>query len=170
MNATDHTKDIATPSRMSSDELMRKAIELSVDNVRNGGGPFGAVIARDGQIIATGVNRVTASHDPTAHAEVSAIREACRKLGTFDLSGCEIFSSCEPCPMCLGAIYWAHLDKLYYGNNKTDAKNIGFDDSFIYDELALPRDKRSLKAIPLLSDEAIEAFSLWDSLEDKIEY
>ncbi len=162
MNATDHTKDIATPSRMSSDELMRKAIELSVDNVRNGGGPFGAVIARDGQIIAT--------HDPTAHAEVSAIREACRKLGTFDLSGCEIFSSCEPCPMCLGAIYWAHLDKLYYGNNKTDAKNIGFDDSFIYDELALPRDKRSLKAIPLLSDEAIEAFSLWDSLEDKIEY
>lgn len=170
MNATDHTKDIATPSRMSSDELMRKAIELSVDNVRNGGGPFGAVIARDGQIIATGVNRVTASHDPTAHAEVSAIREACRKLGTFDLSGCEIFSSCEPCPMCLGAIYWAHLDKLYYGNNKTDAKNIGFDDSFIYDELALPRDKRSLKAIPLLSDEAIEAFRLWDSLEDKIEY
>lgn len=155
---------------MSSDELMRKAIELSVDNVRNGGGPFGAVIARDGQIIATGVNRVTASHDPTAHAEVSAIREACRKLGTFDLSGCEIFSSCEPCPMCLGAIYWAHLDKLYYGNNKTDAKNIGFDDSFIYDELALPRDKRSLKAIPLLSDEAIEAFRLWDSLEDKIEY
>lgn len=170
MNATEHTKDIATPSRMSSDELMRKAIELSVDNVRNGGGPFGAVIARDGQIIATGVNRVTASHDPTAHAEVSAIREACRKLGTFDLSGCEIFSSCEPCPMCLGAIYWAHLDKLYYGNNKTDAKNIGFDDSFIYDELALPRDKRSLKAIPLLSDEAIEAFRLWDSLEDKIEY
>ena len=98
---------------MTKEELMRKAIELSVENVRNGGGPFGAVIARDGNIVATGVNRVTASNDPTAHAEVSAIREACRQLGTFDLSGCEIYTSCEPCPMCLGAIYWAHLDKIY---------------------------------------------------------
>lgn len=135
---------------MTNEELMREAIRLSEENVNNGGGPFGAVIARDGEIVATGVNRVTASHDPTAHAEVNAIREACRRLGTFDLSGCEIYSSCEPCPMCLGAIYWAHIGKLYYGNNKTDAKNIGFDDSFIYEELELPRDRRRLPSEPLL--------------------
>ena len=122
---------------MTKEELMRKAIELSKENVANGGGPFGAVIAKDGEIIATGVNRVTASCDPTAHAEVSAIRAAAAQLGTFNLSGYEIYTSCEPCPMCLGAIYWARLDKMYYGNNKTDAKNIGFDDSFIYDELEL---------------------------------
>ena len=119
---------------MKKEDFMRKAIELSIENVKNGGGPFGAVIVKDGEIVATGVNRVTANHDPTAHAEVSAIRAACQKLGTFDLSGCEIYTSCEPCPMCLGAIYWAHLDKIYYGNNKTDAARIGFDDSFIYDE------------------------------------
>ena len=122
---------------MTKEELMRKAIELSTENVANGGGPFGAVIAKDGEIIATGTNRVTASCDPTAHAEVSAIRAAATKLGTFNLSGCEIYTSCEPCPMCLGAIYWARLERMYYGNNKTDAKNIGFDDSFIYDEIAL---------------------------------
>ena len=125
---------------MTKDELMREAIRLSIENVANGGGPFGAVIARDGEIVATGVNRVTANNDPTAHAEVSAIRRAAEVLGTFNLSGCEIFTSCEPCPMCLGAIYWAHLDKVYYANTKDDAKGIGFDDSFIYDELALPRD------------------------------
>ena len=122
---------------MKKEELMRKAIELSIENVANGGGPFGAVIAKDGEIIATGVNRVTSQCDPTAHAEVSAIRAAATKLGTFNLSGCEIYTSCEPCPMCLGAIYWARLDKMYYANNKTDAKNIGFDDSFIYDELKM---------------------------------
>ena len=123
---------------MTKEELMRKAIELSKENVENGGGPFGAVIAtKEGVIVGTGVNRVTTSCDPTAHAEVSAIRAAAAKLGTFDLSGYEIYPSCEPCPMCLGAIYWARLDKMYYGNNKTDAKNIGFDDSFIYDELEL---------------------------------
>ena len=107
------------------EEFMRKAIALSIENVKNGGGPFGAVIVRDNEIVATGVNRVTANCDPTAHAEVSAIREAAGKLGTFDLSGCEIYTSCEPCPMCLGAIYWAHLDKMYYGNTKSDAKEIG---------------------------------------------
>ena len=149
---------------------MREAIRLSEENVENGGGPFGAVIARDGDIVATGVNRVTANCDPTAHAEVSAIREACRKLGTFDLAGYEIFSSCEPCPMCLGAIYWAHLDKLYFGNNKTDAKNIGFDDSFIYDELELPREKRKLPAEPMMSDVAFHAFRMWMDKDDKIEY
>ena len=106
---------------MTNEELMREAIRLSVENVKNGGGPFGAVIARNGEIVATGVNRVTPLHDPTAHAEVSAIRAACSKLNTFDLSGCEIFTSCEPCPMCLGAIYWAHLDRIYYGNDQKDA-------------------------------------------------
>ncbi len=155
---------------MTNEELMREAIRLSEENVNNGGGPFGAVIARDGEIVATGVNRVTASHDPTAHAEVNAIREACRRLGTFDLSGCEIYSSCEPCPMCLGAIYWAHIGKLYYGNNKTDAKNIGFDDSFIYEELELPRDRRRLPSESLLSDEAAEAFRKWMEKDDKVEY
>ena len=143
---------------------MRKAIELSKENVANGGGPFGAVIAtKEGEIIATGVNRVTSSCDPTAHAEVSAIRAAAAKLGTFNLSGYEIYTSCEPCPMCLGAIYWARLDKMYYGNNKTDAKNIGFDDSFIYDELALKPADRKLPSEVLLHNEAITAFEAWMS-------
>lgn len=149
---------------------MRRAIVLSVDNVRNGGGPFGAVITRNGEVVATGVNRVTANNDPTAHAEVSAIRNAAEALGTFDLSDCEIYTSCEPCPMCLGAIYWARLKKVYFANNKTDAKNIGFDDSFIYDELALPHQERKLASEILLHDEAMEAFRLWDRKEDKIEY
>lgn len=155
---------------MTKEELMRKAIELSIDNVANGGGPFGAVIAKDGEIIATGVNRVTANCDPTAHAEVSAIRAACSQLGTFDLSGCEIYTSCEPCPMCLGAIYWAHLDKMYYGNNKTDAKNIGFDDSFIYDEIDLAPAHRKLPSEILLPEEAIKAFEQWTAKSDKVEY
>ena len=149
---------------------MRKAIELSSENVANGGGPFGAVIAKNGEIIATGVNRVTASCDPTAHAEVSAIRAAAAKLGTFDLSGYEIYTSCEPCPMCLGAIYWARLDKMYYANNKTDAKNIGFDDSFIYDELELKPENRKLPSEVMLREEAIKAFEAWSSKTDKIEY
>lgn len=155
---------------MTNEELMRKAIELSIENVANGGGPFGAVIARNGEIIATGVNRVTANNDPTAHAEVSAIRAAAEKLGRFDLSDCEIFTSCEPCPMCLGAIYWARLNKIYFANNKTDAKNIGFDDSFIYDELALPRDQRHLSAEEMMRNEAIKAFEAWTEKTDKIEY
>ena len=155
---------------MTNEELMREAIRLSIDNVTNGGGPFGAVIARNGEIIATGVNRVTANCDPTAHAEVSAIRAAAQKLSTFDLSGCEIFSSCEPCPMCLGAIYWAHLDKLYYGNTKQDAKDIDFDDSFIYEELALAPEMRRLRSYPFMRNEAIKAFEYWASKPDKIEY
>ena len=155
---------------MTNEELMREAIRLSVENVKNGGGPFGAVIARNGEIVATGVNRVTPLHDPTAHAEVSAIRAACNKLGTFDLSGCEIFTSCEPCPMCLGAIYWAHLDRIYYGNNQRDAAEIGFDDKFIYDELAVPVADRKKRMDALLSDEAIEAFRAWTLKEDKVEY
>lgn len=155
---------------MTRKELMRKAIELSIENIASGGGPFGAVITRDGEIIATGVNRVTSEHDPTSHAEVNAIRNACRKLNTFDLAGCEIYTSCQPCPMCLGAIYWAHIDKIYYGITKTDAKEIGFDDSFIYDELALPDSLRRLPAESMLSDEAIRAFRLWDESDSKIKY
>ncbi|MCH5218593.1 MAG: nucleoside deaminase [Muribaculaceae bacterium] len=155
---------------MTHEELMREAIRLSEENVEKGGGPFGAVIARDGEIVATGVNCVTACTDPTAHAEVNAIRTACHKLGTFDLKGCTIYSSCEPCPMCLGAIYWAHLDKIYFGNNKTDAKRIGFDDSFIYDEMELPRGRRKLASEALLEEEAARAFRMWDEKPDKIEY
>lgn len=155
---------------MKKEDFMRKAIELSIENVKNGGGPFGAVIVKDGEIVATGVNRVTANHDPTAHAEVSAIRAACQKLGTFDLSGCEIYTSCEPCPMCLGAIYWAHLDKIYYGNNKTDAARIGFDDSFIYDELALERKDRKKVMEEMLPEEAKAAFQAWEDKADKVEY
>ena len=150
--------------------LMQKAIALSIENVKNGGGPFGAVIAKEGQIIATGVNLVTIHNDPTAHAEVTAIREATHKLGTFDLSGCEIFTSCEPCPMCLSAIYWAHLDKIYYGNTKADAKNIGFDDSFIYHELQLKPEDRKIKMERLLPEEAIQAFEDWKNKEDKVTY
>lgn len=155
---------------MTKEELMRKAIELSIDNVANAGGPFGAVIARNGEIIATGVNRVTAQCDPTAHAEVSAIRAAAAQLGTFNLSGCEIYTSCEPCPMCLGAIYWARLDKIYYANNQLDAQRIDFDDSFIYDELRLPASARKLPSEVLLREEAIQAFELWAAKSDKVEY
>jgi tRNA(Arg) A34 adenosine deaminase TadA len=151
-------------------KFMLDAIELSKQNINEGGGPFGAVIVKEGQIIATGANRVTDENDPTAHAEVKAIREACKKLKTFDLSGCTIYTSCEPCPMCLGAIYWAHINKVYYGNNKSDARNIGFDDSFIYDELELPINQRRVEFIQLLPDEAIKAFQQWDLKEDKLEY
>ena len=134
------------------------------------GGPFGAVIAKNGEIVATGVNRVTPDCDPTAHAEVSAIRAAAKKLGTFDLSGCEIYTSCEPCPMCLGAIYWAHLDRMYYGNNKHDAAAIGFDDAFIYEELDLKPAERRLPSEVLLPEEAIRAFQDWTEKTDKVEY
>lgn len=149
---------------------MRRAITLSLENVANGGGPFGAVVVKNGEIIATGVNRVTAQNDPTAHAEVNAIRSACARLGTFDLSGCELYTSCEPCPMCLGAIYWSHLDKIYFANTKTDAKEIGFDDSFIYDELASDQAERQLPVEQLLRHEAIETFKTWMNKTDKIEY
>lgn len=149
---------------------MRRAIALAVENVANGGGPFGAVIARDGEIVAEGVNRVTANHDPTAHAEVSAIRTACSQLQTFDLTGCEIYTSCEPCPMCLGAIYWAHLDRIYYGANQHDAAAINFDDAFIYRELAVPVEEREKQMTALLPDEALAAFEAWRQKADKVEY
>ena len=155
---------------MTNKELMRCAIELSKQSVRNGGGPFGAVIARNGEIIAEGSNCVTIDCDPTAHAEVSTIRKACKALKTFDLSGCEIFTSCEPCPMCFGAIYWAHLDKIYMGNDRKDAAKIGFDDDFIYEEIALKPEDRKKPSEVLLREEALEAFKMWDEKEDKTEY
>ncbi|MEI6554889.1 MAG: nucleoside deaminase [Paludibacter sp.] len=153
-----------------NEKYMRKAIALSIENIKKGGGPFAAVIVKDGKIVSTGTNGVTTHNDPTAHAEVTAIRKAAKKLKTFDLAGCEIYTSCEPCPMCLGAVYWAHLDKMYYGNTKTDAKNIGFDDSFIYDEIELKLSERRLKSVRKLPDEAIKAFQAWTNTTDKIEY
>ena len=155
---------------MTKEELMRRAIKLSEQSVRSGGGPFGAVIAKDGNIIAEGNNRVTLNIDPTAHAEVSAIRNACQQSKTFDLSGCEIYTSCEPCPMCLGAIYWAHIDKIYYGCDRKDARNIGFDDDFIYDEIPLKPEDRKKPSEELLRNEALNAFYVWDNKADKTKY
>jgi tRNA(Arg) A34 adenosine deaminase TadA len=155
---------------MSNEELMLAAIDAAIENVHKGGGPFGAVIAKDGEIISVGVNRVTPNNDPTAHAEVCAIRTACLKLGTFNLSGCEIFTSCEPCPMCLGAIYWARLDKIYYGCNKIDAAVAGFDDSFIYKEFELEKAQRSKKMVELLPVDAMRAFDAWRKNETRVEY
>ena len=151
-------------------QFMREAIRLANESVKNGGGPFGAVIVKDGEIIAGSSNSVTINNDPTAHAEVSTIREACRKLGTFDLSGCVIYTSCEPCPMCLGAIYWAHIDRIYYGNTRSDAADIDFADNFIYEELDKPLEERTLPILPLLRDEALDSFRRWKEKEDKQAY
>lgn len=151
--------------------FMRMAISLSEQNVKKAlGGPFGAVIVKDGKVIAKSGNRVSLKNDPTAHAEISAIRIACKKLNTFDLSRCIIYTSCEPCPMCLSAIYWAHLDKIYYGNSKEDAAGIGFDDQFIYREIAKSHTKRAIQAEQLLQKEASGAFILWNESEIKTEY
>lgn len=150
---------------------MREAIALSLSSIRSGqGGPFGAVVVKNNQIVATGSNQVLASNDPTAHAEVVAIRNACRALQTFQLSGCEIYTSCEPCPMCMGAIYWARPDRVYYGNTKVDAAEIGFDDQFIYHELEVPFIERKLPMVQLLPEEAIVAFQEWAAKPDKIQY
>ena len=152
-------------------QFMKQAIALAQENVRSGkGGPFGAIIVKEGKIIAQGQNQVTSTNDPTAHAEVEAIRKACRVLETFQLQGCELYTSCEPCPMCLGAIYWARLDKVYYANTKKDAAKIGFDDQFIYDELELPVPQRHLPMIQLMQREAWNAFQDWAEKTDKIEY
>lgn len=153
------------------EDFMREAIRLSVSNVDTGrGGPFGAVVVKDGKIIARGANSVLAKNDPTAHAEVEAIREACKTLGSFQLDDCEIYTSCEPCPMCLGAIYWARPKKVYYANTKVDAAKINFDDAFIYDEINLPLENRNLQFEQLLREEALQAFKNWDSKKDKILY
>jgi tRNA(Arg) A34 adenosine deaminase TadA len=151
--------------------FMARAIQLSIDNVNSGrGGPFGAVVVKDGTIIAEGANQVTSTNDPTAHAEVLAIREACRQLGVFDLEGCEIYTSCEPCPMCLGAIYWARLSRVYFANADADASRIGFDDSLIYREIAQPHSKRKIPMIQMMRDEALAAFRAWENKPNKISY
>ena len=150
--------------------FMREAIRLANKSVERGGGPFGAVIVKDGEIIAGSSNSVTIDNDPTAHAEVNTIREACRRLGTFDLSGCTVYTSCEPCPMCLGAIYWARISRIFYGNTRKDARNIKFADDFIYEELDRKMEDRTVPIIPLLRDEAIHTFQLWEEKTDKTEY
>lgn len=150
--------------------FMREAVRLSRESVENGGGPFGAVIVKDGKIVAGSSNSVTLENDPTAHAEVSCIRKACKALGTFDLSGCDIYTSCEPCPMCLGAIYWAHLDRIFYANDRKDAGAIGFDDDFIYEEMEKPFEERRTPLIQILRSEGLQVFRMWDEKEDKTEY
>ena len=150
---------------------MQEAIKKAEENVISGkGGPFGAVVVRDGEIIAAVGNRVTSTNDPTAHAEVVAIREACKTLDTFDLTGCEIYASCEPCPMCMGAIMWARIDKLYYASDRNDASKAGFDDELYYTELALPHQQRILKPTQLLHNEANAVFAKWVNTIDKIPY
>ena len=159
------------PAEMGLDaRMMREAIRLADASVVRGGGPFGAVVVKDGKVVAGSANSVTLDNDPTAHAEVNAIREACRRLGTFNLKGCTIYSSCEPCPMCLAAIYWAGIDRIYYANTRKDAAAIGFADDRIYDELALPLEQRTLPITPLLRDEALGTFHRWEEKEDKTEY
>ncbi|MEJ8755718.1 nucleoside deaminase [Pontibacter sp. H259] len=153
------------------EEFMMEAIKLSVEKMEAGfGGPFGAVVVCDGQIIARGYNNVLSSNDPTAHAEVDAIRKACQALGTFQLDNCELYTSCEPCPMCLGAIYWARPKKVYYGNTKADAASIGFDDQFIYDEIDKPLTARAIPMEQLLPDKAKEAFNRWEAKVEKTGY
>jgi len=152
-------------------EFLRRAIELAIQNVEaGGGGPFGAVIVREGRIVGEGVNTVTASHDPTAHGEVNAIRAACKALGTFTLAGCELYTSCEPCPMCLAACYWARLDAIYYGSSAADAARAGFDDASLYDEFLKDSNARSLPATQLLSEEAWASFAAWIASPNKTEY
>jgi guanine deaminase len=151
--------------------FMTRAIQLSIENVHSGrGGPFGAVVVKDGAIIGEAANQVTSTNDPTAHAEVLAIRAACKKLGAFELVGCEIYTSCEPCPMCLGAIYWARLARIYFGNADADASKIGFDDSFIYREIGQPHSQRKIPMIQIMREEALTAFRAWENKPDKIEY
>jgi tRNA(Arg) A34 adenosine deaminase TadA len=151
--------------------FMTRAIQLSLENVHAGrGGPFGAVVVKDGTIIGEAANQVTSTNDPTAHAEVLAIREACKKLGAFELLCCEIYTSCEPCPMCLGAIYWARLARVYFGNADADASKIGFDDSFIYREIGQPHSQRKIPMIQMMREEALTAFRVWENKPDKIEY
>src|SRR5579872_5093323 len=154
-----------------SDSFMARAIELSLENIRsNRGGPFAALVVRDAEIISEGTNRVTSANDPTAHAEIVAIREACWKLRRFDLTGCEIYATCEPCPMCLGAIYWARLARIYFANTAADAAKIGFDDSLLYQELRRNHSQRKIPMVQMMREEGLEAFRAWKSSSNKIEY
>ena len=151
-------------------KFMIKAVELSIKSAETIGGPFGCLIVKENKIISEGSNKVTSTNDPTAHGEIVAIREACLKLNTFNLSGCELYSTCEPCPMCLSAIYWSHIDKIFYANTRDDAKNIDFDDSFIYSEINKKIEDRKLQMIQMHRDEALKAFKIWDEKVDKIKY
>ena len=151
-------------------KFMARAIELSIESVNTGGGPFGSVIVKDEKIIAEGFNKVTSTNDPTAHGEIVAIRKACKSLNNFNLSGCELYSTCEPCPMCLSAIYWAHIDKVYYANTRDDAKKIDFDDSLIYEQLTKNIKERKIRMTQLMRNEALKAFELWDKKTDKVKY
>lgn len=156
---------------MNGEELMLRAIELAERNASSvTGGPFGAVVVKDGKVITEASNTVTVDNDPTAHAEVNAIRKACAALGTFDLSGCELYTSCEPCPMCLAACYWAHIDKVYYAADREDAAAAGFDDSDIYREVALPVDRRRIPFVHIMEKEGLRPFMLWNSNDKKVEY
>ena len=156
---------------MAAEDHMRRAIDLSLRMMRSGqGGPFGAVIVKDNVVIAEGFNQVTSTNDPTAHAEIVAVRRACEALGTFDLSGCEIYTSCEPCPMCLSAIYWARIGRICYANDRQDAARIGFRDDFLYHEIPLPLDQRAIPIQPLLRAEGQAAFEEWDRKPDKVQY
>ena len=155
---------------ISKNKFMLRAIELSISSAKDTGGPFGCVMVKDDKIIAEGSNKVTFSNDPTAHAEIVAIREACKKLNTFNLSGCDLYASCEPCPMCLSAIYWSHVDNIFYANTREDAKKINFDDSLIYSEISKKNEDRKIPIKQMLRDEALKAFEIWNKKADKIEY
>ena len=154
----------------TNEEFMRMAIRMSVENVERGGGPFAALIVRDGEIVATGINSVAEENDPTAHAEINAIRAATQKFQRFKLNDCVLFTTCEPCPMCLGAVYWAGISQIYYGNSREDAGKYGFDDSHIYQQIDMDIDKRQVRFTRILGKEAIEAFNYWDHKSDKIQY
>jgi len=150
--------------------FMMRAIELSIESAKSKGGPFGCVIVKNNKIIAEGSNKVTMNNDPTAHGEIVAIRAACQKLNTFNLPECDLYSSCEPCPMCLSAIYWSRIENIFYANTRIDAKNIDFDDSFIYSEINKNLENRKIKMHQIHRDEALEAFKIWENKEDKIKY
>ena len=154
----------------SKNNFMLRAIELSINSANSTGGPFGCVIVKDSKIIGEGSNKVTFSNDPTAHAEIVAIRAACKKINIFNLAGCDLYASCEPCPMCLSAIYWARVDNIYYANTRNDAKKINFDDSLIYSEISKKIEDRKIPIKQMLRDEALKAFEIWDKKTDKIEY
>lgn len=153
-----------------NEKLLKRAIDLARQNIGRGGGPFGAIIVKDGEIIAEESNQVTPKIDPTAHAEILAIRSAAKKLGTWHLDGCELYTSCEPCPMCMGAVYWAHIDKVYYAATHDDAKEAGFDDADMYNELKLPREERKIPMEKAFREESLEVFQKWKATEEKKSY
>ena len=154
----------------NNSKFILRAIELSIKSIKNQGGPFGSVVVKEGKIIAEGINKVTSNNDTTAHGEIVAIREACKKLNTFNLKGCDLYSSCEPCPMCLSAIYWSHIDRIFYANTREDSTDVDFDDSLLYTEISKDKNNRQFKMIQMHREEALEAFKIWKNKDDKIKY